>query len=403
MSWVPGTSHPDWVVMLSAAAAVCATGLVAVRLAGAVAGMLAAFLLAVSPAFLFQSVQPMSDVPVTAAWMTCWALLLWSRAPSDVAGIACAIAVLIRPNLAPLAAVPLFAIGVNLRRLAGFALPVVIAGALLMLLQNMWYGSPLRSGYGTADELFALSNIGANASRYGSWLMTTSPVLLVAPVGVALLWRDAFTKSLAAFSVLVVAAYLVYAVFDVWSYLRFLLPAMAVAAVFAGAAIAAGLNRVPMRLRLAGALVVILGVSAHGVSQARALDAFRLADQQRRVAQAADFISTMLPPDAVIVAGEQSGAMRYYTGRSILRWDAASPDSLSAALSTLTASGRPVVVALDAWEREPFRARFSGLPTVSLEWPAAFEAGTSHRTHVWRLRDRERFLRGERVDTERQP
>ncbi|MDP3718731.1 MAG: hypothetical protein Q8T13_13285 [Acidobacteriota bacterium] len=402
MSWVPGTSHPDWVVMLSAAAAVCATGVMAVRLSGPVAGMLAAMLLAISPVFLFQSVQPMSDVPVTAAWMTCWALLLWPRA-RFAAGIACAFAVLIRPNLAPLAAVPLFAIGWHLRRLAGFSLPVVIAAAILMFLQNMWYGSPLRSGYGTADELFALSNIGANASRYFSWLMSTSPMLLVAPVGAALVWRHAFTKPLAAFSALVVAAYLVYAVFDVWSYLRFLLPAMAIAAVFAAIAIAAALRRLPAPVRVMAALAAILGIAAHGISQARALDTFRLADQQRRVAQVARFLSTTLPADGVIVSGEQSGALRYYTGRSILRWDLASPDALAAALIALNAADRPVVVALDAWEHEPFRARLGALPAVSLEWPSVFDAGTSHRTRVWRLSDRVRFLRGEQVQTLRQP
>jgi hypothetical protein len=406
MAWVPGTSYPGAVIVMSAAIAVCATGVTAARLAGGVAGIVAAVLIAVTPVFLFQSVQPMSDVPVTAAWMVTWLMLIrpgvGSR-ESGVAGFACAIAVLVRPNLAPLAAVPLFAIGLNFRRLAAFSLPVVIAGAVLMFLQNMWYGSPLRSGYGTADELFAVSNIGANASRYFSWLVATAPVLLLAPVGVVLVWRQAFTKSLAAFAALVVSAYLVYAVFDVWSYLRFLLPAMAVAAVFAGATLAAALRRLPAPARLAGALSVILVIFAHGVSQARARDTFRLADQLRRVGQVADFISTSLPADAVIISGEQSGALRYYTGRSILRWDVASPGAMAETLTTLTASGRVIVVALDAWENEPFRARLNALPAVSLEWPAAFEAGTSHRTRVWRLSDREAFLRGEYVSTVRQP
>ena len=150
-------------------------------------------------------------------------------------------------------------------------------------------------------------------------------------------------------------------------------------------------------------MIVALSLLAHGVSQARALDVFRLADQQRRVEQVADFISMRLPADAVLIAGEQSGSLRYYTGRSILRWDTASPESLASALVALGISGVPVVVALDAWEREPFRAKFTGLARVSLEWPAAFEAGTSHRTHVWRLSDRDRFLGGERLPTDRRP
>jgi hypothetical protein len=404
-----GAAAAGWVVTIAAGLTVAATGVLAARLAGGIAGVVAAVIVAASPVFLFQSVQPMSDVPVTAAWMLTWVLLMPGsgvRDPGSVrvvlAGLACAAAVLIRPNLAPLAAVPLFAIGWNVRRLIAFSIPVALSGLALMWLQWQWYGSPFSSGYGTADELFALSNVGANASRYVSWLLATSPVLLVAPVGVALA-RQPPARAMAAFALLVVGAYLVYAVFDVWSYLRFLLPAMAIAAVFTAVAIAAALRRAPAAARLVGLGAVVLGLAAHGVSQARSLDAFRLADQQRRVEQTAVHLQASLPGDAVIVAGEQSGALRYHTGRSILRWDAATAESLATAIAALHAQGRTVVIALDAWEGEPFRARFRALAAVSLEWPPAFEAGTSHRTRVWRLSDREAFLRGEHVTTERQP
>jgi hypothetical protein len=391
-----GTTAAGFIVVMSAAVAVWATGVLAARIAGGAAGVMAAVAIAVSPILLFQSIQPMSDVPVTAAWMLTWVLLVPGSGRFFLAGTATALAVLIRPNLAPLAAVPLFLIGWHVRRIIVFSIPVALAGAVLLWLQWQWYGSPFRSGYGTADELFAIGNIGANATRYFWWLSTTSPVLLIAPLGLTMLWRQVATRVLAAFATLVVAAYLVYAVFDVWSYLRFLLPALAVAAVFTGGAIAIALRRLPVAWRLVGALIVALSLLADGVSQARALDVFRLADQQRRVEQVADFISMTLPVDAVIISGEQSGSLRYYTGRSILRWDTASPESLASALVALGP-------ALDAWEREPFRAKFTGLARVSLEWPAAFEAGTSHRTHVWRLSDRDRFLGGERLPTDRRP
>ena len=143
----------------------------------------------------------MSDVPVTAAWMVMWLLLVPAAGGRDLgsaryllAGVASAIAILIRPNLAPLAAIPLFLIGWHVRRLIVFSIPVALSGLMLMWLQWQWYGSPFRSGYGTADELFALGNIGANATRYLSWLTTTSPVLLVAPIGMVMLWRHAAAR-----------------------------------------------------------------------------------------------------------------------------------------------------------------------------------------------------------------
>lgn len=395
-----GTMAASLVIAAGAGIAVWATAAVAAQLAGGIAGVLAAALLALTPVFLYQSVQPMSDVPVTAAWMVMWLMLANSRLP--LAGVACAIAVLIRPNLAPLAAVPLMVVGIRTRRAAAFSLPVAVAGLLLMWLQWRWYGSPSRSGYGTAGELFALANIAPNAARYLSWLVATSPVLLIAPAGVAMAWRQLSTKALVTFAAFVCAAYLVYAVFDVWSYLRFLLPALAVAAVFAAVAIASTIARLPASSTAAAVLAVALGLTAHGVSQARALDTFRLEGQQRRVAQVADHLNAM-SADTVIVAGEQSGALRYYTGRPILRWDAASPEAMARAIAMLTADGRPIVIALDAWENGPFRAKFAAVPAMSLEWPPAFEAGTSHRTRVWRLGDREAFLRGQRVSTDRVP
>ena len=155
--------------------------------------------------------------------------------------MACAIAVLIRPNLAPLAIVPLFLAGNRLR----FAMPVAIAGLVLAYLHLFWYGSPIRSGYGAADELFALANIAPNAAGYFKWLLSTAPVLLLAPFGLLRVRSDRHSRGLAVFAMLVVAAYLIYGVFDHWSYLRFLLPALAVMAIFAAIDLNAWLDRWP--------------------------------------------------------------------------------------------------------------------------------------------------------------
>jgi hypothetical protein len=278
-----------------------------------------------------------------------------------------------------------------------FAAPVAVAGVFLALLQWVLYGSPLRSGYGTADQLFALTNIVPNLSRYALWLVTTAPLLVLAPLGVM------SSLALAVFAALVTAAYLVYAVFDHWSYLRFLLPAMAVMAIFTGIVLLSWLQRLPLTARAPVLLVLLLGVSAHGIGTARARDTFSLADQLRRVEQLASEMVRAEPETSVIVSGEQSGSLRYYTGRSILRWDAATPEALASAIEEVVDNGSPVSIALDAWEEEPFRQKFRGVPGLALDWPAAVEAGTSHRTKLWRLVDRDRFLRGERVATTRLP
>jgi hypothetical protein len=394
---IAGIDGASAVVILSTMIAVIATGLLASQLGGSVAGVIAAVLLAFTPIFLHQSIQPMSDVPVTAAWMMCF--LLVYRKHSFWAGVACALAVLIRPNLAPLAIVPL---AIAQRRIV-FASPVAVAGLLLALIQSLLYGSPLRSGYGTAEELFAISNIAPNAYRYFTWLVATAPVLFLAVFGFNRLRRDRTTQVLSAFVVLMIGSYLVYAVFDDWSYLRFLLPAMAVLAIFAAVELAAWIDRWPTAWRAPILFVLLLGVTAHGLYTARSHDTFKLADQLRRVSRVAGFMDGGVPYEAVLLAGEQSGSMRYYTHRSILRWEAATPEALASAITTLEQKGRPVYVVLDAWENEPFRKKFSTVPAVSLDWPPVLEAGTSHRTRLWRLSDRERFLRGEPLNITRLP
>jgi hypothetical protein len=339
----------------------------------------------------------MSDVPVTAAWMVCFALL--ARKVDASSGIACALAVLIRPNLAPLAIVPLL---VSSRRVR-FATPVAIAGVLLALLQWWWYGSPFRSGYGSAEELFAIANIAPNATRYLSWLLGTAPVLLLSVFGFVRLRGNRIAHGLAAFAALVVASYLVYAVFDDWSYLRFLLPALAVFAVLAASELSAWIDRWPVPVRPLLLCGLVLGITAHALWVARSRDTFRLADRLRRVSTVADFINEDVPPSAVIVAGEQSGAIRYYTDRPILRWEAASPQSLDTVMTALEQSRRPVYIVLDSWEDERFREKFAAVAAGALDWPPILDAGTSHRTRLWKLSDRARFVEGAHLNTIRLP
>ena len=397
---IAGAKGAATLVTLAAAIAVIATGTLAAQLGGGIAAVLAALMLAFTPVFVFQSIQPMSDVPVTAAWMVCLCFAVRTdRRAAACAGLGCALAILIRPNLAPLAIVP-FLLARN--RIA-FSIPVVIAGIGLASLQWLWYGSPLRSGYGSAEELFSAANIAGNLPRYFNWLIATAPILFLAVFGFWRLRRERIARAALAFVAMVIGAYLIYAVFDDWSYLRFLLPAMAVLAVFSAIELAAWIGRWPVAYRAPILFALALLVTGHAILVARSLDTFRLADQLRRVAVVGDYINADVPPSAVILAGEQSGSMRYYADRSILRWEAATPEVLAAATATLEQSRRPVYIVLDAWENEPFRAKFGALPAGALDWPPILEAGTSHRTRLWKLSDRERFQRGERLNTLRLP
>jgi hypothetical protein len=381
-------------------------------MAGATAAIIAAVWLATSPVALIEAMQVMSDVPVTAAWLVCWWLVF--TAPPLAAGGVAALAVLIRPNLAPLALLPLLAVvlgtvraqtpprgaGGNIaarsvfRRAIEFSLPVALSGAIVAYLQWRYFGSPFRSGYGTAEEIYALANIGPNASLYARWLMAThGPWLFAAPLVLCVpASRAAYSRReigwLLAFAVLVIAAYLVYAVFETWTYLRFLLPAMAVGMIAVSALASAGLAQTPAAIRIAGLVLAMLALASYNIASAREHGVFRMATYQVRARTVGERLATMLPANAVIVSGEQSGAMRYYTGQSIVRWDLMDAAAMPEALAALRLHRREVWVVLDDWEEEPFRRKFRDLAAASIDAKPAIEsaAGVGVRTRAWLVR-----------------
>ena len=92
------------VVPLCGGLLVLATYGLGLRLASGIAPIVAASLVATSPAVLAQTMAPMSDVPAAAAWTGALYLLFGTTGRHAAgAGLLSGTAVLIRPNLAPLA------------------------------------------------------------------------------------------------------------------------------------------------------------------------------------------------------------------------------------------------------------------------------------------------------------
>src|SRR5262249_30682640 len=103
---VAGQCAMFWVVPLCGGALVVATYAIGVQIARPLAGLAAAWMVATSPTVLFMEAAPMSDVPAAAAWATAIAFALGDSVVAAAAsGAAAAIAMLIRPNLAPIAAI----------------------------------------------------------------------------------------------------------------------------------------------------------------------------------------------------------------------------------------------------------------------------------------------------------
>ena len=349
------------------------------------AGVLGALLVAVSPTFLLQTAQPMSDVPVAALWLSA---LVLARRPSTaaaiLAGVVSSLAILVRPNLAPLLLLVAAACA-TLRsapsdRPAGAislanlpwtraiwpllaAMPGVVA---LGAIQAVRYGSPLGSGYGSFDYLFGLSNVAPNLARYPRWMTEThTPLIwlwLLAPFSIRFLDRGvrAFAWILYIFAAAVVLAYLPYVYFrpEEWSYTRFLLPALPLMAVLVALVLLTAARRIVPRAPVAAAASVCVVVAALSVYNAVSLGVFGMRDGERKYPRAGGFVRERLPATAFVLAAQHSGSIRYYSGRPTLRWDMLDAGSLARAIASLRRAGYEPYAVLDVEEDERFRAYF---------------------------------------------
>lgn len=364
-----------YVVPFLGALAVWLTHVFASRLAGAHAGALAAVALASSPAFLFQLMWPMSDVPAMTWWLLSIVLALgrtsWRTAGC---GLAAAAAILTRPNLIGLTAPVLALVALRQATWRQAAARSALCGTLMLAgaitvgaINQHMYGSALTSGYGGL-EIYAAHNFWPNVARYPRWLVETqTPFVLLALAAPLLLARrgapDAPTvaRVALAFAAVLFLSYAWYTPFNEWTYLRFLLPAYPLllglaAATFASLAPGDGRPRAAAFLLLATTLV------GWGVWQGRS--AFRVREDQTRH-RVAGYWAGGLPDNAVVISNGHSGSVRYYGNRVTLRFEWLYPDVYHEALIYLQASGKRVYAVLDDVEREIFRQRYASVADVS--------------------------------------
>ena len=162
-----------------------------------------------------------------------------------------------------------------------------------------------------------------------------------------------------------VLLYLFYLPFDQWWYLRFMIPAIPVVLLLCAEA-AASLTQWSIAARAAALMALLVAGGTHAIRFADSKDVLSNAEaEKRRYLDAAVYIDDTLPSDAVVLAMQHSGSIRYYTGRLTMRWDVLDPGSLDAAVAALNARDVPVYAAIESWEEEDFRRRFAGQHSIA--------------------------------------
>jgi hypothetical protein len=376
--WIGGACAVYWIVPLAAGLLVLATFAIGRLVAQPLVGLGAGWLIATSPTVLFMSMAPMSDVPAAAAWATATALTLFAAAASASAtasaigaglgGLVAGVAILIRPNLALLAAILALWLTIRRRFVAGAAFALFAsAGAIAVAVINArLYGSAFRSGYDLTDA-FAITNVLPNLGRYGRWLIETeTPIALGGLIWLAWTRRWLLVALVAA----VWAVYLIYVPWDAWWYLRFLLPSWPMMAI--GTAML--LARLPRGIAVAA--FVALGII--GIAQAWQRDAFHEAAGESKYVEVARVVESLTSSNAVIISAQHSGTVRYYAGRMTLRWDVGDPAWLDRTVSWLAENGRHPYLLLEEAEIAALRAKAGSSSVVArTDWTpmVAFRGG----------------------------
>jgi hypothetical protein len=406
------------VPLLGATAILTVAGL-ASRMASPAAGLIAALILAARPMFIYSAMWPMSDVPATAWWAVVLMLATGVGLGSAAgAGVAAALAILTRPNLVGLAVAPAAYLALRAHgspsdrrlavgRLAIFVLLVTLGSLAVAAIHTRLFGSPLQSGHGSVGGLFSPSYAPANLTAYLLSPIKFEPLLvLLALIGAVATLRlgGGDARGIAWLCLgtiaLVFASYALYPPSPDWWYLRFLLPAYPAAAALAGAgAVWLARRAGEWEPEVVQALAAVIVVS--GLLEARERRTFGFRTVESRYEAAGRFINRALPENAVFFAFQESGSVRYYTGRMSVRFDLLRPEWLDRAVAALNARGYRPYFLIEELEEPVFRNRFGATSALgNIDWPAAAELKGAFGVKIFDPADRARQQEGKPIVTQ---
>jgi len=313
--------------------------------------LLGAVILAACPLYLMFSIQMMSDVPALT-WATASILLAWKSRQrtswSIGAGVALAIAVLIRPSNALLFIPVACCLGISWRRWLLFGLSGLPGAFLFFWYNKVSYGHPLETGYGDIWGLMQLNVWKSSLQNYATWIPALLTPLVLFAFGLP--WLKSVPLpvrfALATWSV----GYLVFYTFyyfthEVWWYLRFILPcfpALIIASLLVARQLTSRFGLFSLAsgpIAIVTSFTLLIGVLLNGRYWAKKHGVFNSSLDERQYADACAWANTHLPPGAVVASMQTSGALFYYTPFSVIRWDVITPRDFSTLAPAASARG----------------------------------------------------------------
>lgn len=346
---------------------------------------LGAGIVALSPVYLFEALQPVSDGPALV-WVTTavyWGWLSRERPRYAIwCGVATALAVLIRPSNLLCVAPIMICLAGSWRRFIWWALAGIPGALFLCWYQSALYGNWHTTGYGDMSSGFGLQFAPLTIRSYAMWLPEfLTPFVLLA---VALPFLRSTPARVRLLLGIWIAAFLIfYAVYwctwDSWFNMRFVLPAfpaMIIAALLVARDLAMRFRwalftspLTPRSLLLSAALVLgTLGFLTVR-SANRDVTYWMWSNQKPRLA--VEWLRDRAPANAVVFAKHLSGSLFYYTDLPFVRLDhpvAQQPEWYD----RIATAGRPMYAVTCHWETRGFKwedgHQGSGYPDLPGDW-----------------------------------
>jgi hypothetical protein len=347
-----------------------------------------AVMLAAYPVFLFTSIQPLSDTLATTWCLAAVFAALRGREHAGWAagaGVAFAIAVLVRPTNALLLPALLVLLGINVRTLTLFIIGGLPGAAWLGYYNQSLYGGPLRSGYVTIAAAFQWEYGLPTFIHFTKWLALMLPALVLALPFAAIASPAFRTRNLLAFGLWFASFTGVYGFYEisreVWWDLRFILPAtpgLIIAALLGVEALARRQSSAATtRFRVFMAVALSIWSIGLGWWWTTKLHLLLTKTYEQVYADGSAAARAHFPANALVLAAQYSGAIYYYTHFPVLRWDQITPAEYEKYRSLAQSAKRPVCALLfDMEEREALQEKCRG------DWT---KVSTLRNTSLWRL------------------
>ncbi len=323
-----------------------------------------AAILGMCTVFLFQAVQPMSDV-AAAVWSVAAILCALRSRRGDAwalaAGAAFGMAVLVRPSDVLLAPALALALAWRPRTFVLFVLGGLPFAAFFALWNRAAYGSALATGYsGLMGNELSWANFGPRFRHYGYWTVAQlSPLPLIGWLA-APLTKTAGRRNAAMLVSWFGALFLFYCFWgpsDAWWYTRYLIPALP--ALILGFLLALRAVPAPYGAPVAAAALVVVAVFEWRMN--RRENPLGIGAGQSTFREATVAIASRAPDGkALVVSMEFSGAVRFHTKLAPLRWDLVSPEDFAAVRARAAEKGWRIYAVIFPHEAEPAARRVPG-------------------------------------------